>query len=49
MYKHLCGVAPESCNTVPEEYYERVKTMHEDGGHGSIGYNVAYLVNVFME
>ena len=30
--------SPASTLTVPEDYYERVKTMHESGGHGSIGY-----------
>lgn len=30
--------SPESTLTVPEDYYERVKTMHQTGGHGSIGY-----------
>ncbi|CAB9508808.1 Phenylalanine--tRNA ligase alpha subunit [Seminavis robusta] len=29
---------PASTVSVPEEYYERVKTMHEKGGSGSIGY-----------
>lgn len=29
---------PASTVSVPEEYYERVKTMHEVGGAGSIGY-----------
>jgi len=29
---------PASTVSVPEEYYERVKTMHETGGSGSIGY-----------
>ncbi|OQR98578.1 phenylalanyl-tRNA synthetase alpha chain [Achlya hypogyna] len=29
---------PASANTVPEEYYERVRDMHENGGHGSIGH-----------
>ncbi|GAX23645.1 phenylalanyl-tRNA synthetase alpha chain [Fistulifera solaris] len=29
---------PASTVSVPEEYYERVKTMHEVGGSGSIGY-----------
>ncbi|GLE09647.1 hypothetical protein PINS_up021384 [Pythium insidiosum] len=29
---------PASCLTVPEEYYERVHDMHENGGHGSIGH-----------
>jgi phenylalanyl-tRNA synthetase alpha chain len=29
---------PAQTISVPEEYYERVKTMHESGGSGSIGY-----------
>lgn len=29
---------PASTVSVPEEYYERVKSMHEKGGAGSIGY-----------
>mmetsp|Transcript_14454 Transcript_14454/g.39827 ORF Transcript_14454/g.39827 Transcript_14454/m.39827 type:complete len:504 (-) Transcript_14454:1173-2684(-) len=29
---------PAATVSVPEEYYERVKTMHEVGGSGSIGY-----------
>lgn len=29
---------PASTVSVPEDYYERVKTMHEKGGSGSIGY-----------
>ncbi|KAG7353574.1 phenylalanyl-tRNA synthetase subunit alpha [Nitzschia inconspicua] len=29
---------PAQTVSVPEEYYERVKTMHEIGGAGSIGY-----------
>jgi len=29
---------PAATISVPEEYYERVKTMHEKGGSGSIGY-----------
>uniref|UniRef100_A0A7S2XV42 phenylalanine--tRNA ligase n=1 Tax=Attheya septentrionalis TaxID=420275 RepID=A0A7S2XV42_9STRA len=29
---------PGSTVSVPEDYYERVKTMHESGGAGSIGY-----------
>eukprot|EP00560_Eucampia_antarctica_P008461 CAMPEP_0197826314 /NCGR_PEP_ID=MMETSP1437-20131217/3285_1 /TAXON_ID=49252 ORGANISM="Eucampia antarctica, Strain CCMP1452" /NCGR_SAMPLE_ID=MMETSP1437 /ASSEMBLY_ACC=CAM_ASM_001096 /LENGTH=505 /DNA_ID=CAMNT_0043426701 /DNA_START=42 /DNA_END=1559 /DNA_ORIENTATION=- len=29
---------PASTVSVPEDYYERVKTMHEIGGSGSIGY-----------
>ena len=34
----------EPCRTVgiPEEYYERVKTMHERGGSGSIGYRTVF-------
>ena len=30
---------PESCNEVPADYMERVKTVHEKGGYGSIGYD----------
>uniref|UniRef100_A0A6V2DUX8 phenylalanine--tRNA ligase n=1 Tax=Ditylum brightwellii TaxID=49249 RepID=A0A6V2DUX8_9STRA len=29
---------PAETVSVPEDYYERVKTMHESGGAGSIGY-----------
>ena len=29
---------PATTVSVPDEYYERVKTMHEVGGSGSIGY-----------
>jgi phenylalanyl-tRNA synthetase alpha chain len=29
---------PAVANGVPEDYYERVKTTHERGGYGSIGY-----------
>mmetsp|Transcript_14530 Transcript_14530/g.31993 ORF Transcript_14530/g.31993 Transcript_14530/m.31993 type:complete len:326 (-) Transcript_14530:140-1117(-) len=29
---------PMFTKSVPEDYYERVKTMHEKGGSGSIGY-----------
>mmetsp|Transcript_14802 Transcript_14802/g.21157 ORF Transcript_14802/g.21157 Transcript_14802/m.21157 type:complete len:508 (-) Transcript_14802:146-1669(-) len=29
---------PASTISIPEDYYERVKTMHENGGSGSIGY-----------
>lgn len=29
---------PQNCNSFPAEYYERVKTIHESGGYGSIGY-----------
>jgi len=29
---------PRETISVPEDYYERVKTMHEKGGAGSIGY-----------
>jgi len=30
--------SPANCNTVPEDYYERVRSVHEEGGYGSIGY-----------
>lgn len=29
---------PSAPPELPEDYVERVKTMHESGGHGSIGY-----------
>lgn len=29
---------PATTLRVPEDYYERVKSMHQTGGHGSIGY-----------
>ncbi|KAF0700356.1 Aste57867_9106 [Aphanomyces stellatus] len=29
---------PAQANSVPEDYYERVRDMHEHGGHGSIGH-----------
>ena len=29
---------PSTTHSVPEDYYEKVKTMHEVGGFGSIGY-----------
>jgi phenylalanyl-tRNA synthetase alpha chain len=33
---------PASANSVPEDYYERVKTTHETGGYGSIGYGCVF-------
>jgi phenylalanyl-tRNA synthetase alpha chain len=33
---------PASTISIPEEYYERVKTMHEVGGSGSIGYRCVF-------
>eukprot|EP00475_Leptophrys_vorax_P035336 TRINITY_DN5810_c0_g1_i4.p1 TRINITY_DN5810_c0_g1~~TRINITY_DN5810_c0_g1_i4.p1 ORF type:complete len:535 (+),score=37.11 TRINITY_DN5810_c0_g1_i4:119-1606(+) len=30
--------APASTTSLPEDYLQRVKTMHETGGHGSTGY-----------
>lgn len=33
---------PAQTASVPEEYYERVKTMHEKGGSGSIGYRTVF-------
>ncbi|CAM6087129.1 unnamed protein product [Calypogeia fissa] len=30
--------APARTVKLPEDYLERVKTMHESGGHGSIGF-----------
>ncbi|RHY19151.1 hypothetical protein DYB32_010281 [Aphanomyces invadans] len=31
-------VAPAKAVSVPEDYFERVRDMHEHGGHGSIGH-----------
>lgn len=33
---------PAQTVSVPEDYYERVKTMHEKGGSGSIGYRCVF-------
>lgn len=33
---------PARTMSIPEEYYERVKTMHERGGSGSIGYRTVF-------
>jgi len=33
---------PAETISVPEEYYERVKNMHEKGGNGSIGYRTVF-------
>eukprot|EP00584_Thalassiosira_punctigera_P014733 CAMPEP_0172551472 /NCGR_PEP_ID=MMETSP1067-20121228/39799_1 /TAXON_ID=265564 ORGANISM="Thalassiosira punctigera, Strain Tpunct2005C2" /NCGR_SAMPLE_ID=MMETSP1067 /ASSEMBLY_ACC=CAM_ASM_000444 /LENGTH=512 /DNA_ID=CAMNT_0013339267 /DNA_START=14 /DNA_END=1552 /DNA_ORIENTATION=+ len=33
---------PAETVSVPEDYYERVKTMHEKGGSGSIGYRCVF-------
>ena len=33
---------PATTVSIPEEYYERVKTMHEEGGSGSIGYRCVF-------
>lgn len=33
---------PARTVSVPEDYYERVKTMHEKGGSGSIGYRTVF-------
>jgi phenylalanyl-tRNA synthetase alpha chain len=33
---------PAETLTVPDDYYERVKTQHETGGHGSIGYRTPF-------
>ncbi len=29
---------PQYSTQFPEDYLERVRTMHERGGHGSVGY-----------
>lgn len=33
---------PAKANFAPEEYVEKVKKMHEVGGHGSVGHNYAW-------
>jgi len=33
---------PAAANRAPEDYVERVRTMHETGGHGSIGHQYAW-------
>ena len=33
---------PARTISIPEEYYDRVKTMHEKGGSGSIGYRTVF-------
>jgi len=33
---------PEKSNTLPKDYLERVKAMHETGGHGSIGWRYKF-------
>jgi len=33
---------PAATVSIPEDYYERVKTMHEQGGAGSIGYRTPF-------
>lgn len=33
---------PANTSSIPEEYYDRVKTMHEKGGSGSIGYRTVF-------
>lgn len=33
---------PETSDTFPEEYLEKVKDVHEKGGFGSIGYRYGY-------
>ena len=33
---------PERAHKAPEDYVERVRTMHESGGHGSIGHQYAW-------
>ena len=33
---------PELANRAPEDYVQRVRTMHEVGGHGSVGHQYAW-------
>lgn len=34
--------APTTAGDPPADYYERVKTVHETGGYGSIGYRAPF-------
>jgi len=40
---------PAFTSSIPEPYYERVKTMHEEGGYGSIGYRYEFQRNEAMK
>ena len=33
-------IEPSTTKTLPEDYVERVKQIHESGGHGSRGYAI---------
>jgi phenylalanyl-tRNA synthetase alpha chain len=35
---------PVNCNHIPEEYCNRVKTTHEKGGYGSLGYRYDWKI-----
>eukprot|EP00817_Percolomonadidae_sp_ATCC50343_P005847 CAMPEP_0117423908 /NCGR_PEP_ID=MMETSP0758-20121206/4433_1 /TAXON_ID=63605 /ORGANISM="Percolomonas cosmopolitus, Strain AE-1 (ATCC 50343)" /LENGTH=349 /DNA_ID=CAMNT_0005207369 /DNA_START=527 /DNA_END=1573 /DNA_ORIENTATION=+ len=36
---------PQFCREIPQEYMERVKKTHEQGGYGSIGYRYSWDIN----
>jgi phenylalanyl-tRNA synthetase alpha chain len=40
---------PATTISIPEDYYERVKSMHEVGGNGSIGYRYNFQRNEAMK
>ena len=40
---------PVYCNRVPEEYKERVRSVHEDGLPGSIGYGPGWSAEETMK
>jgi len=37
---------PKNCLSIPEEYMERVKKVHEEGGYGSVGYRYDWSLDV---
>ena len=38
MDRFLISLAPKECLKTPSDYLERVRKMHEQGGHGSLGW-----------
>lgn len=38
----LESLVPSTTNKLPEDYVERVKSVHESGGYGSRGYVTVY-------
>lgn len=40
----ITSVVPSTTKTLPEDYVERVKGVHESGGYGSRGYATGFLL-----